>query len=180
MRGWYVTSGDVRRNGQRRYRLPGVTIQAFVPGLRERELLGVETSAIAAASRRSRRHSYAARHASRTPWQQHDCPAGGRCSPPAGAWGRRPAGNVTAEASIRCQRNSCGHGQISKGSLGASTHFHQTCRLAHAHSDRHIRRPSSSRRASTRPPGLMGRPHSGHSRKPLVMRPILISTASSS
>lgn len=76
---------------------------------------------------------------------------------------------VVVDVSVGCHRNNCGRGQISRGSPGRSAQFHQTCRLAHLHSDRQVRRPSSSCLQSTRPPDFKGWLHSGHAGVSLVM-----------
>lgn len=86
--------------------------------------------------------------------------AQGRCRTP-------PSGLV--DVSVGCHRNSFGTGQTSIGSSGRSAHCHHVCRSAHRHNARQVRRPSSSRLESTRPPDSKGRRHSGQAGAALVM-----------
>lgn len=64
--------------------------------------------------------------------------------------------SVVVDVNVGCQRNSSATGQTSKGSSGRSAQLHQTCRPAHFHSDRQVRRPSPSRSERTKPPAFMG------------------------
>lgn len=95
---------------------------------------------------------------------------GGDLGRPAAVHGRRLSPpSVLSTVTVGSQRNSPGTGQISNGSSGRSAQLHQTCLSAHLHSDRQVRRPSSLRSESTRPPDSMGRQHSGQAGASLGM-----------
>jgi hypothetical protein len=86
-----------------------------------------------------------------------------------------PSPCAAVDVTRGCQRPSFGKGQTSSGSSGRSAQPHQTCRPEHRHSARQVRRPSSSRLQSTKPPNRMDWLHSGQAGTSSVMRSTLMS-----